>query len=727
MKTRDKARAQPMRASCQGPRLRPLAASLLAGLAPGWAMAQADTAPAPAAAQTVVVTGTRQAESAFDVPASVDRIGAEQIRDQRLQVNISDVLAAVPGLTARDRQNYAQDVQLSVRGFGARASFGIRGVRLYVDGIPATLPDGQGQITHADLGSAERIEVLRGPFSALYGNSSGGVLDIVTEEGSGPPTVSGGLAGGSDGTLRGSLQAAGGAGQWGYLASASHFETDGYRAHSAAERDLGNLKLTWRPTGGSKLTVVANSMNLPEAQDPLGLTRAQFEADPRGVDPVALSFDTRKSVSQTQLGAAYEHAFGGGHRVQAMLYGGSRQTEQFQAIPVAPQGSPRHPGGVIDLARDYQGADLRWSLNAREAAQPFALTAGLAFDGLDEHRRGYENFVGTTTGLKGALRRDENNRSTAFDQYLQATWRPNPAWRLDAGVRHSTVTVESRDHFINDANGDDSGETDFSATTPVASVMWLASETLHVYASAGRGFETPTLNELAYRGDGSAGLNLALKPARSDNLELGVKWRLGETQQVNVAVFAVRTRDEIVTQTNLGGRASFQNAGKTRRDGVELGWSGRFAADWQAQAALTYLDARYDERFFICGAPPCAAPTVEVPAGNRLPGVARGSAYAALRWAPAEGWRGGVELRRLTGVPVNDLNTDHAPSYTLASASVGYRLRRGAWSLDGFVRADNLFDKRYAGSVIVNEGNSRFFEPAPGRTWLAGLNASYSF
>lgn len=729
MKTRDKARAQPMRAPGCPPCLRPLVSALLAGLAPGLAMAQADSSQmAPQMApQTVVVTGTRQAESAFDVPASVDRIGAEQIRDQRLQVNISEVLASVPGLTARDRQNYAQDVQLSVRGFGARASFGIRGVRLYVDGIPATLPDGQGQITHADLGSTERVEVLRGPFSALYGNSSGGVIDITTEEGSGPPMLGGSLAGGSDGTLRAGVQASGGAGSWGYLASASHFETDGYRAHSAAERDLGNLKFTWRPSECSKLTLVANSMNLPEAQDPLGLTRAQFEADPRGVDPVALSFDTRKSVSQSQAGAAYEHALGGGHRLQAMLYGGSRQTEQFQAIPVAPQGSPRHPGGVIDLARDYHGADLRWSLNGRDAAQPFALTAGLAFDGLDEHRRGYENFVGTTTGVKGALRRDERNTSTAFDQYLQATWRPAPAWRLDAGVRHSTVRVESRDRYVTDTNVDDSGQTDFSATTPVASAMWLASESLHVYASAGRGFETPTLNELAYRGDGSAGLNLALKPARSDNLELGAKWRLGQTHTLNLAVFAVRTRDEIVTQTNLGGRASFQNAGQTRRDGVEVGWNGRYGSDWRAQAALTYLDARYDETFFICGAPPCAAPTVEVPAGNRLPGVARGSAYAALQWSPAEGWRGGVELRHLTGVPVNDLNTDHAPAYTLASASVGYRLRRGAWSLDGFVRADNLSGERYAGSVIVNEGNARFFEPAPGRTWLAGLNASYSF
>ncbi|MFO1339489.1 MAG: TonB-dependent receptor [Burkholderiaceae bacterium] len=709
-----------------------LSASILACL-PAWAAAQATTPPADGGtgAQSIVVVGTRLAERPFDVPASIDRIGGDQIRDDHLQVNISESLGGVPGLLARDRQNYAQDVQLSVRGFGARSTFGIRGVRLYVDGVPATLPDGQGQISHADLGSASRIDVLRGPFSALYGNSSGGVLEVTTAEGFGAPTVGLGLAGGSDGVLRANLQTQGGAGEFGYTANLSHFETDGYREHSAARRDQGNLKLTWRPAEGAlqgdKLTVVANSMSLPEAQDPLGLTRAEYDADPRGVDPVALDFDTRKSVNQTQLGATYEHRLAADQRLQLMAYGGTRNTEQYQAIPTGPQGSPKHPGGVIDLSRDYQGTDLRWTLDRRSGALPFAVVAGVAYDDLDEHRRGYLNYIGDTLGVKGDLRRDENNSSTAFDQYVQATLRPAADWRVDAGLRHSQVKVRSRDHYIVPPNLDDSGHTDFSATTPVASVMYLASDELHFYASAGRGFETPTLNELAYRPDGSAGLNLALKPARSNNYELGAKARLGPGQTLNAAVFAVRTRDEIVTQTNQGGRASFQNAGKTRRDGVELGWTGQFAGDWSARAALTWLNARYDESFYTCAGTPCSQPTLLVPAGNRLPGVARTTAFAALQWAPADGWRAGVEMRSLDKVAVNDSNTDYAAAFTIASASVGYRVHRGAWDFNGFVRADNLFDKQYAGSVIVNEGNGRFFEPAPGRTWLAGVNASWSF
>src|SRR4051812_8423043 len=308
----------------------------------------------------VVVTATRTEALPFDVPASIDRIDGPGIRDSRLQVNISESLGGVPGLVARDRQNYAQDVQISVRGFGARSTFGIRGVRLYVDGIPATLPDGQGQISNVDLGSADRIEILRGPFSALYGNSSGGVLQVFTEDGTGPPTVSFGIVGGSDGMLRLGSRVSGASNGIGYVLSGSHFETDGYRDHSAAERNIGNAKLTLAPDGDSKLTLIANSVALPEAQDPLGLSRAQFEANPRSVDPSAIAFDTRKTVDQSQLGATYERRIDAINAWRAMVYTGHRNTEQFQAIPVAAQASPLHPGGVILLNRDYSGADLRW-------------------------------------------------------------------------------------------------------------------------------------------------------------------------------------------------------------------------------------------------------------------------------------------------------------------------------------------------------------------------------
>jgi iron complex outermembrane receptor protein len=689
-------------------------------------------APRPAAAAQlapVVVTATRIESLAADVPASITRIDGDDVRNAHALINISESLGAVPGLLARDRQNYAQDVQISVRGFGARSTFGIRGVRLYVDGIPATLPDGQGQITNVELGSVERIEVLRGPFSALYGNSSGGVIQVFTAEGRGAPMLGFGVSGGSDGALRFGVQASGGTdGGFGYNLSASRFQTDGYRDHSETERTLGNAKLTFRPDADNKWTLIANSVALPKAQDPLGLTRAQYEANPRGVDPSALAFDTRKTVNQTQLGVIYERRVDATNSLQAMVYSGHRGTEQYQSIPVATQqSSPRQPGGVILLGRDYEGADLRWTSKLQLGATPLTLVGGVAYDVLAEHRLGYQNFIGSTLGVRGALRRDERNDVSSFDQYLQAAWEFAPQWSLNLGVRHSRVSFTSADSYIVGTNPDDSGRAAYSATLPVAGLMFAVNDNLHVYATAGRGFETPTLNELAYRSGGQTGLNFGLQSATSTSVEAGVKAKLGGWGEATLAAFRTDTANEIVTQTNLGGRSTFQNAGATRRTGVEASWTGTYFENLRAQLAATLLNATYRDGFLTCTAVPCAAANVQIPAGNRIPGIARGAVFAALNWAPPAGLRAGVEARYVTGVFVNDANSDMAPRYAIASASVGYVLPLGRWELNGFVRGDNLFDRRYAGSVIVNEGNARFFEPAPGRTWLASLSATMKF
>ncbi len=690
-------------------------------------LARAQSSPPVTTLPLVTVTTQRIEAPAFDVPASIDRIGSDVIRDQRAQVNISESLGGVPGLLARDRQNYAQDVQISVRGFGTRASFGIRGVRLYVDGIPATLPDGQGQISNVELGSADRIEVLRGPFSALYGNSSGGVIQVFTEEGQGPPSLNLSVAAGSDSLLRVGARVSGSNGVFGYVVGASRFTTDGYREHSQTDRRLGNVKLTLAPDPSSKLTLIANSVALPLAQDPLGLTRRKFETAPRSVEDVALKFDTRKTIEQTQAGVIYERKLDTANALRLLAYYGHRGTDQYQAIPPEPQqASPRHPGGVIALGRNYQGIDARWTFKGQLADAPLTIVGGLAYDALDERRQGYQNFIGTTTGVRGELRRNEQNSVIAVDPYLQASWQFAPRWTLDAGVRRSSVRFDSRDQYIVGANPDDSGAAKYSATLPVVSLMFAPNADLRLYATAGRGFETPTLNELSYRPSGATGLNFGLNAARSDNFELGAKLRNTPLGELTAAWFEIRTENEIVTQSNSGGRAIFQNGGATRRSGFELAWSQRWLENLRAQAAATWLDARYSDGF--CPVASCATtPAAAIPAGNRLPGIARASLFASLGWLPPSGWRASVEARALSRIAVNDSNSDAAPAYAVVNTSVGYTLRAGAWELGGFVRGDNLFDRHYAGSVIVNEGNQRYFEPAPGRTWLVGASASVGF
>jgi iron complex outermembrane receptor protein len=685
-----------------------------------FAAAAGAAAPDAASLPVVVVTATRSEQPPFEVPASIDAVRIDAVPDTA-GVNLSEYLAAIPGLLARDRQNYAQDAQISIRGFGARATFGVRGVRLYTDGIPATMPDGQGQVSHFNLDSAERVEILRGPFSALYGNSSGGVIQLFTADGREPPQLEFGTVGARYGLWRASANARGVAGPLDYNLDLTHFQTDGYRDHSRAQRESGNAKLGLDLGDGGRLTLLANTLALPGAQDPLGLTHAQFDADPRQVAAVATQFDTRKSVHQAQGGALWEQDLGGGHQLRLMGYAGQRGVEQYLAVPAAAQASPLSAGGVVDLASDYGGSDARWSWRGDLGGRPFELTAGLAWDRQQQHRRGYENFVGTRLGVRGALRRDEDDTVSNFDQYAQATWRLAERWSLTAGVRHSRVRFRSADRYIVPGNPDDSGRVAYAATTPVAGLMFRASERVHAYASYGKGFETPTFNELGYRADGGAGLAFDLRPARSRNAELGLKLRPTQDIEANLALFRADTRDELAVATSIGGRTTYQNIGRARRDGLEAALDWRFAPAWTLQLAWTRLDATFRSGFLTCATSTCTTPNTPVAAGARIPGLPKSDLHAALRWGGERGWRAALSADYVGAVIVNDRGSDAAPAYTVAAADLGYGRDLPAGHLRLFGRIDNLFDRRYAGSVIVNDANGRYFEPAPDRTLMLGV------
>lgn len=672
----------------------------------------------------VVVTATRSEHSAFDVPGSIDVVKIDS--GGSLGVNPSEYLQAVPGLVARDRQNYAQDEQLSIRGFGARSTFGVRGVRLYVDGIPATMPDGQGQVSNFPLSSAERIEVLRGPFSALYGNSSGGVIQIFTADGSDQPELNFDANGGSYGTLRLGANARGKNGLFGYNVDLSQFHTDGYRGHGYAERTNGNAKFTFDLGEGRKFTLLANTVALPNADDPLGLTRAQFETDPRQPVASAAQFDTRKSVHQQQGGAIYEQPLSDTQSLRVLGYLGHRGVEQFQSIPVATQKAPTSPGGVIGLDGDYGGSDVRWTWRSALADRPFDVAAGLSYDRQDQHRLGYNNYLGSTLGVKGLLRRDEQNLVSNFDQYVQATWDFAERWLASAGLRHSKVKFSAEDHYIVQGNPDDSGNADYSATTPVAGLMYRATDAWHLYASYGKGFETPTFNELGYRPDGSAGINFNLVPARSRNGEVGSKWRFSDGGEFDVALFQANTRNEISVASSSGGRTTYQNVDRARRRGAEFKLELPLAQRWRAELAYTYLDAKFLSPFLTCpAASTCTKPNTPVAAGSRIPGVPRSDFYAALRWGEAAGWNATAEAHLASATPVNDLNTQYAPGYGTIDLGAGYVFAMRDAKVSTFIRLNNLLDKNYVGSVIVNESNGRYYEPAPGRSVFAGVHVEW--
>lgn len=655
----------------------------------------------------VVVTATRQAQRSFDLPASIDTIDRQAIEQGQPMINLSETLVRVPGIVAQNRQNFAQDLQISSRGFGARAAFGVRGVRLYQDDIPATMPDGQGQTGSFQLLSTERIEVLRGPFSALYGNASGGVISVFTESGREPAALAINAAGGSFGTWNVGTKLNGAAGTFGYVAAINRFATDGFRDHSAAERTLAVAKLSLAASERTRLVILGTSQDQPESQDPLGLTRAQWEADPRQADPAATLFDTRKTVRQQQLGVRVDHALSDATSLRATGYGGHRDVRQYLAFSGI---GPTSSGGVTDLDRDYAGASVKVFHRARWFGTPVTFAAGVDYDRQDERRRGYVN----DNGRLGELRRDEDDVVRNTDVYAQLEWRFLPSFSLTAGVRSSDVDFRSNDAYVTAANPDDSGSAAYRKTTPLAGLMYNASDSLNLYATYGEGFETPTFAELAYRPGGS-GLNLGLRAATSRALEIGAKARFAG-QRLNAAAFAIDTDDEIVIDAATGGRTTFRNAGSTRRRGFELAWDAELAPGLTAHAALTYLHAEFADAF-TSGSPP-----VTIPAGTRLPGVPARTAYAELAWTPpAVRWLSlAIEAQHVGRISVNDRNSDAAPAYTVANLRIAAEHRRGDLRFSAFVRINNLADRDYVGAVIVGDTNGRYFEPAPGRNGFAG-------
>lgn len=677
-----------------------------------WALASGTPAAAEKATlPDVVVSASRNEQRRFDAPAAIDSIPVDPFTATSPLVNLSELTLTSPGIAVRDRQNYSQDLQIAVRGFGSRSTFGVRGVRLFIDGIPATMPDGQGQASTFDLANASRIEVLRGPFAQMYGNASGGVVQVFTPD---PPKT--GFTGrasagfGSDGQWQAGVSLAGGNDRLGGTLDAWTYQTDGYRDHSAARRYQLNAKVVAQPSTATKITGQFNYFNQPLAEDPLGLTRAQADANPRQAIAAATQFNTGKEVEQTQAGVVIEHQLTDRDSLNFRLYGGGRQLTQRLGFSGAAPGSA---GGIVDLDRTYGGGALSWTRKTTANGLPLQWTAGLEVNGMRDARHGYVN----DNGQQGALRRDETDEAADYGAYAQFNWTVHPAWEIVGGLRASMVRLRIDDHYVTAASPDDSGTSTYRNLSPVLGVVWHAMEALNVYANLGRGFETPTLTEVAY-GPNGVGANLGLQASTSRQGEIGVKWE-SDGQRIDAALFDADSHSEIVPLSNNNGRTVYQNVDGVRRRGLELGWRGAFGPSRRLAAGLayTYLDAYFGDAFVN-------AQGATVAAGNRLPGTARHSFGADLTYKPWGQWMVGVEAKADSKVYADDLNTQAAPGYFIFNLKTGYTFKTGATQWYVFARIDNVADRHYIGSVIVNEANGRYYEPAPGRRFFLGLRAS---
>jgi iron complex outermembrane receptor protein len=664
--------------------------------------------------QEVVVSASRSEQTSFDAPAAVQSVGREVIQDAGPQVNLSESLVRVPGLTILDRQNYAQDLQVSIRGFGARSAFGIRGIRLLIDGIPATTPDGQGQGSSVSLPSTERIEVLRGPMALLYGNSSGGVIQAFTKPAPTTPTVDYQYYAGSYGLHRADYQFGDTVGKVGIVADYSTMSIDGYRANSATERKQFNGKLAMDLNDDLKVNVVFNQFDMPLARDPLGLTRAQLQQDPSAAGTNATSTLTRKFVVQNQLGSSATYALDKDQSLTSRIYYGTRDNTQFLSSDK-----------WIGLTREYYGLGFQYNARTKVVDMPVEWAAGYEFDRSREYRVGGNASLGQKSGSNT---RSEDNQAENSDLFVQGTALVSEKVSVSAGLRSSTVRFVSDDYYITLTDPNGSGNVSYQATSPVLGVTFHANDNLNLYANYGKGFETPTLAEMAYVPKaGSATLlsgqfNTTLNASNSQHYELGTKWAPTENSRVDFAYYQIDTVDEIVVQRSSFGQNSYKNAPGTSRSGWELSGASQWTPHISVSASAAMIDAQYTQTF--------TSGTTTVTSGSKLPGIPQTSVFTELAWtsepstagrAP-RGLRLAVEMVQAGRIYANDTNTESADGRTVFNLSASQRWGVGKGALTAYARINNLSDERYVGSVIVNQSASQFYEPGLPQNWMVGLS-----
>lgn len=654
--------------------------------------------PAPAGAP-VVVTATRLEQAPRDVAAAVTVVGEEDLQRGRPAVTVAEGLSGIPGVFATNRSNFAQDLRLSVRGFGARSTFGIRGVRVLLDGIPLTLPDGQTGVDAIDPGVLARAEVLRGPSGALYGAASGGVVSLTSERGTGrEPFAAARVTAGDHGLLQRRLEAGGSSGPVDAFLSLSELTLDGYRDHAATERVLATGNLGLLTPGGAELTLVASVVDSPRAQDPGGLTRAQVQADRRQAGPLNLRFDTGETVRQQRLGATWAQPAGAGGELRARAYGTWRDF------------SNRLPFSGVRLERVFRGAGVEYASRVDPAGGGPRLLLGAELQHQDDDRVRVEN----DDGVLGDATSAQREQVTSQGAYGQVEWGLTGSLRADLGLRHDRVRVDVDDRFL--ADGDDSGAVTFTETSPSAGLLWRLPGETRAWLRAATGFETPTTAELTDPG-GLGGFNEALEAETARSLEVGLRgqplpWAAAE-------LVAYRTEvDGLLVQFPIDpGRFAFENAGEARLEGVEAALSAERGA-WRLRASWSVQDARY-RRF--------TDREGRVLDGNRIPGVPRHLGSLALTWDPGAGPWVALEARRVGARYADNANRVEADGYLVTDLRGGYARDLGGLEVEGYAGVENLLDEAYDANVRVNARGGRYFEPAPRRSAYLGIRLQARF
>ncbi len=679
-----------------------LAGAMAAGTAHGEQTRAVETAPNEAV-ETMVISAPRLARELYDTPAAVSTVERESIQRGQQRVRLDESLGQVPGVFIQNRDNFAQGQRIAIRGFGARAPFGVRGVTILMDGIPYTLPDGQAQIDAIDLDSAESIEVIRGPSSVLYGNAAGGVISVTTADGREDPGTRLRVEGGSDGYKKASLQTGGSDGDWSHHVSLSALNQDGYRDHSSVEKYLLNAKLRRELSEDRALTAIVNLLDNPRSEDPGGLTREQVSQKRHQAGRFTREYDTGQSVDQQVVGLQYEDLSAGPGELYVKGFYTWRNFEQ--QLP--------YPGdSLLGYDRDFFGgsAEYRQALSLSDMPLRYVVGIDAAHQKDDRWRRNVA-FSGEVTDTAA----DETQTATSTGVFVQGDLDLTDQWTASLGARYDRVRLKVDDDFT--TNGDDSGDREFNEWSGSAGLSYRYLPDHQAYVNTGTSFETPTFSEFANPA-GGGGFNASVEPQKAWNREIGLRGHFNNGLNYDVALFSVRVRDELVPYYLDGDndRTFYQNAGDTDRDGLEVALGWQIDETWRLDSALTLAHYRFDS-FEAEG---------ERYDSNRIPGLPEQTWVNWLTWEGTDQRFATLETQYIGDMVADNANDVDVDSYWLINlrAGEGWQLG-GDTSLNLYAGIRNLFDREHFANTRINANNTRYFEPAPGRTFYAGLEVGF--
>ena len=646
----------------------------------------------------IVVTSLRMTSSLQDAARSISVVEKSQIQDARQKLSLDESLAGVAGLYLQSAQNFSQDLRISIRGFGARSSFGVRGVRIIVDGVPESLPDGQSQVDGIDLGTAQQIEVLRGPSSTLYGNAAGGVISISSELGSTDPFVEGSIAAGSYDYQQLQLKAAASGESIDYLLNVNRTAIDGYRDHSEFESTSLTARLAYRLSQRDELQFSLSAIDQPIAQDAgrYQRTTGRCRSALGTGSQCAIRCRPRSWTSNDSR-----------HFTKPTGWGGKVTVRNYYANRDFVNKLPFTGGGSVDLQRFYYGLGAQYASDQSSPSR-FHFVTGFDLDRQDDDRKRFDNNEGSI----GDLVFDQNEKVESNGVFVQASLDMSDAWNLSAGLRFDDVEFDITDRYLVD--GDDSGVISFQEWSPSLSASYTNNAGVW-FAAFGTSFETPTTTEFA-NPDGGGGFNQNLRPQSSESLEVGFKSMLGRTT-LAIAVFHIDLEDELVPfeLATAPGRTFYANAGASTRKGLEAELSWSITERLTADLSWTWSDFTFD-KFVLDG---------EDFSGNRQPGLPEHFGYFALSFAPRESTTLDFEVRFAGELFATNDNLVSIDSYVVSNLRLAQEWQKDQWAIQAFVGVNNLFNELYSSNIRINAFGGRFFEPAQERNWYAGVSARF--